>query len=211
MTALIETVRVRNGVAPLWPLHRDRLARASHALGLALPPLTPPEGGADRIVRMEVGTEGVRVTVRALTVPSALALMVSPTPHRGYPWKTTDRETLEAARGDAIAGGADDALLLADGGSVAEASRWAVVWREPDGQVCAPPLSLGILDSVARRRLHQLVPDGLLARPIAISELRRRPVAVLNAARGLVAVRAIGAAPLDPWPGLNALAARFWP
>ena len=54
--ALIETIRIRNGVAPLWYLHLRRLATSCRALGVPLPlELRRPSGGPDRVVRLEVG------------------------------------------------------------------------------------------------------------------------------------------------------------
>ncbi len=44
-TTLLETVRVRNGVAPLWPLHLERLHRSAAALGIAVGELERPAGG----------------------------------------------------------------------------------------------------------------------------------------------------------------------
>ena len=65
MTALIETVRVRRGIAPLWYLHLRRLADSCRALGIPLPgELITPEGGADRVHRLEVGRRGLKVTER---------------------------------------------------------------------------------------------------------------------------------------------------
>jgi hypothetical protein len=43
---LIETIRIRNGVAPLWYLHLRRLAVSCKALGIPLPgDLPTPKGG----------------------------------------------------------------------------------------------------------------------------------------------------------------------
>ena len=61
MPSLIETVRIRNGVAPLWYLHLRRLATSCKALGVPLPgELITPGGGADRVHRLEVGPQGWR-------------------------------------------------------------------------------------------------------------------------------------------------------
>jgi hypothetical protein len=63
--ALIETMRIRNGLAPLWYLHIRRLATSCKALGIPLPgELPPPEGGLDRTVRWEVGMRGVQESER---------------------------------------------------------------------------------------------------------------------------------------------------
>ncbi len=43
--ALIETVRVRGGLVPLWELHQARVRRSAAALGYSLPAdLVPPDG-----------------------------------------------------------------------------------------------------------------------------------------------------------------------
>ena len=59
--ALIETVRVIGGLAPLWPLHVERLEEGARALRITLATLDRPSGGADRVVRFEVSSHGVRV------------------------------------------------------------------------------------------------------------------------------------------------------
>ena len=60
--ALIETIRIRNSVAPLWYLHLRRLAVSCKALGIPLPgELPPPAGGPDRIHRLQV--DGDRISL----------------------------------------------------------------------------------------------------------------------------------------------------
>ena len=81
MPSLIETVRIRNGVAPLWYLHLRRLAASCKALGVPLPgELLTPSGGADRIHRLEVGLHGVQLSERP--VGSTAPVASSPTPFR---------------------------------------------------------------------------------------------------------------------------------
>ena len=73
--ALIETIRIRNGAAPLWYLHLRRLAVSCKALGIPLPGELPtPEGGPDRVYRLEVGMRGVQVSERLVgsTAPGKL-------------------------------------------------------------------------------------------------------------------------------------------
>ena len=41
MDTLIETVRIRNGAAPLWYLHVRRLATSCRALGVPIPRSCP--------------------------------------------------------------------------------------------------------------------------------------------------------------------------
>ena len=72
MADLIETVRIRGGVAPLWYLHLRRLAGSCKALGIPLPGELPtPAGGADRVHRLQVGPRGATVSER----PSPWALL----------------------------------------------------------------------------------------------------------------------------------------
>src|SRR2546428_14066055 len=60
METLIETVRIRNGAAPLWHLHVRRLATSCRALGVPIPvELITPEGGADRVHRLLVSRRGL--------------------------------------------------------------------------------------------------------------------------------------------------------
>ena len=57
---------MRNGVAPLWYLHLRRLAASCKALGVPLPgELLTPEGGPDRVHRLEVGAARARESASA--------------------------------------------------------------------------------------------------------------------------------------------------
>ena len=210
MTALIETIRVQEGTAPLWPLHVARLRAASGALGIRLPHLAAPEGGADRVVRIAVAAGGVSFSVRDAAIPDSIALRVTSHAHAAYPWKTEDRLVFDLAHDEARHAGADDALLLTGEGIVAEASRWALVWRRPDGAIAAPPLALGVLRSVARERLSQLLAGALVEVRERLDGILGCPAAVLNAGRGIVTVAAINGRPVPQWDGWAALQSRFW-
>ena len=64
---LIETIRIRNGVAPLWYLHLRRLSESCRTLGVPFPlKMDVPSGGPDRVVRLEVGPRGMTVSERPL-------------------------------------------------------------------------------------------------------------------------------------------------
>src|SRR6476659_3017521 len=96
--ALIETVRIRNGVAPLWYLHLRRLAASCKALGIPLPPDLPtPEGGPDRVYRLEVGMRGVQVSERLVDAAAPVRLIVSHVTHHSYAYKTTERAQFDRA------------------------------------------------------------------------------------------------------------------
>ena len=210
MTALIETVRVRRGIAPLWYLHLRRLAHSCRALGIPLPgELITPEGGEDRVHRLEVNRKGLRVTERPVPAPAGgVRLVVAREHHQPYPHKTTDRGQFERALEEARARGAADALLLTTGGYVAEAAIWAVFWWESD-RVCAPPLSLGVLPSVARARLDELT-GGLQEQRIGLDSIRRGPLFVGNAVRGVVEVESFDGEKCPSHPAFADLARRFW-
>ena len=210
-SALLETVRVRHGRAPLWPLHVDRLRRSASALGYSLPDvLEPPGGGADRICRFEYLSRGrVRLTERGVEELAGVRLRSSPVPHRGYRHKTSDREWLDAARLNAAAEGADDVLLLSEGGFVAESSIWSLFWWD-EGTLTAPPLDLGILPGVARVRLGELVGPLREAR-LPGPELAARGGFAANAARGVVPISELDGRQVVPHPGTETLREAFWP
>lgn len=208
MRRLIETIRVKDGTAPLWPLHMARLARSCEALGIPRPALTPPRDG-ERVLRLEVGIDGVTVSERPVPLVAPITLAVVPVRHPGYPHKTTVREAFQQAYAAARRVGADDALLLGEGGVVAETSIWALFWWDGE-RLAAPPLALGILPSVARARIEAL------AGPVTEQQLTPRaagllPLFAANAVRGIVPVARLDSAqpPLDS--RTTALAARFWP
>jgi branched-subunit amino acid aminotransferase/4-amino-4-deoxychorismate lyase len=120
--ALIETIRIRQGQAPLWYLHLRRLAVSCKALGIPLPEeLHVPAGGNDRVYRLEVGMRGVQVSERLVGPASPVRLMVSKVAHHSYPYKTTERVQFDRALDAARSAGMDDGLLLTPGGFVAEA------------------------------------------------------------------------------------------
>src|SRR3954464_14787632 len=109
--ALIETIRIRNGAAPLWYLHLRRLAVSCKALGIPLPgDLPTPEGGADRVYRIEVGMRGVQVSERLVGSTAPVRLMVSRVAHHSYAYKTSERAQFDRALDAARAAGMDDAL-----------------------------------------------------------------------------------------------------
>jgi branched-subunit amino acid aminotransferase/4-amino-4-deoxychorismate lyase len=206
---LIETVRVRSGVAPLWYLHLRRLAASCKALGVPLPGELPtPEGAPDRIHRLQVSRHGLEVTERPVPAPSPVRLVLSGVTHEPYPHKTTDRTRFDRALAEARAQGADDAIMLTRGGYVAEASIWTVLWLE-DERICAPPLELGVLPSVARARVAELA-GGLEERRARPEDLTGRPLIVGNAVRGLVRVGELEGARHPEWPDFARLSDAFW-
>jgi branched-subunit amino acid aminotransferase/4-amino-4-deoxychorismate lyase len=210
METLIETVRMRNGAAPLWYLHVRRLATSCRALGVPIPmELITPEGGADRVHRLLVSRRGVVVGERPVGSTAPVRLVTSKVVHRPYPHKLVDRERFDRALADAKAMGADDGLLLTVGGQVAETAIWGVFWWE-DGKVAAPPMEIGILPGVARARIAEVVGD-IQERKAMLDEVLARPLFVANSVRGVVPVTSLDGVEVPQAPETEALASRFWP
>lgn len=210
---LIETVRVRGGVAPLWPLHLRRLGESCAALGIAMPDVEPPSGGDDRVHRLEVVAAGASVNVavseRAVGATTPVRLITASVRHRPYPWKTTERAPFDAARAEAAAAGADDALLLTEDGLVAECGIWSLLWWEGE-RLCGPALEIGVLSGVGRARLAALA-GGIVPRAVGRDALGGRSLLVVNAARGVVPVAALDGAAVPSSPATERVAEHFWP
>jgi branched-subunit amino acid aminotransferase/4-amino-4-deoxychorismate lyase len=203
-------MRIRNGEAPLWSLHLRRLAVSCKSLGIPLPGvLEVPNGGTDRVYRLEVGMRAMQVSERLVGPTTPVKLVVSKVAHHSYPYKTTDRAQFERAGDAARAAGADDALLLTPGGFVAETSIWSVLWWE-DNQLCGPAFELGILPGVGRARVTELV-GKVEERRSALRELESTPFILVNAVRGVVPVASIDGVPVPGSRETEALARRFWP
>jgi 4-amino-4-deoxychorismate lyase len=210
LDTLIETVRIRNGAAPLWYLHVRRLATSCRALGVPIPTeLITPEGGADRVHRLLVSRRGVVAGERPIGSLAPVRLVTSKVVHRPYPHKLVDRERFDRALAEAKAVGADDGLLVTTGGQVAETAIWGIFWWE-DGRVAAPPLEIGILPGVARARIAEMVGE-IQQQNVTVDEVRAKPVFVANAARGIVSVASLDGAAIADVPETDALASRFWP
>jgi branched-subunit amino acid aminotransferase/4-amino-4-deoxychorismate lyase len=208
--ALIETMRIRNGVAPLWYLHIRRLATSCKALGIPLPgELPPPEGGLDRTVRWEVGMRGVQESERLVEPVEAVKLIISRIAHHPYPHKTTERAQFDRARDKARGAEADDALLLTPGGYLAETAIWSVFWWE-GGKLCAPAMELGILPGVGRARIMELA-GPIEERRATWSEVRGLPMFLANAVRGVAKVSAVQDDRVPSAKQTDELAAHFWP
>ena len=209
-TQLIETVRIRNGAAPLWYLHLRRLATSCRALGVPIPTDLPtPEGGNDRVHRLLVSRRGVVAGERPVGSTAPVRLVTSKLVHRPYPHKVVDRERFDRALEDAKEAGADDALLLTVGGQVTETAIWSVLWWE-DGKLCAPPFELGVLPGVARARLEEIA-GGIEERKATPDQLPAFSAFVANAVRGIVPVASLDGKAVSLSPQTEALAAHFWP
>jgi branched-subunit amino acid aminotransferase/4-amino-4-deoxychorismate lyase len=209
-TTLIETVRIRNAVAPLWYLHLRRMATSCRALGVPIPTeLAVPAGGADRVHRILVSRRGVVVGERPVGSTAPVRLVTSKVGHRPYPHKVVDREQFDRALAEARGAGADDGLMLTPGRQVTETSIWGIFWWE-DGVLCAPALELGVLPGVARARLAELVGEVAERRPV-IEEIQGRSLFVANSVRGVVPVASLDGQDVPTHPETASLGAQFWP
>lgn len=202
MTQLVETVRVKNGKAPLWPYHLVRLARSAKAVGLPLPALVAPAGGEDRILRYAIRADGFSLVERAIGPTTLVKLGVATVPHAPYRHKTDDRAQFDRALEEAKGRREEDAILL-NQGSVAECAIWSCFWWEGP-KLAAPPLGIGILPSVARARLNELA-GGIVEGRVTPEEFRARGGFLANAARGVVGVEGVAEV-----PGTVFLRTRFW-
>jgi branched-subunit amino acid aminotransferase/4-amino-4-deoxychorismate lyase len=208
--ALIETIRIRNGMAPLWYLHLRRLAVSCKALGIPLPgELPPPEGGSDRVYRMQVGMRGVQVSERLVDSMTGVKLIISRVAHHSYPYKTTERTQFDRALDRARGAEADDALLLTPGGFVAETAICSLLWWE-DGRLCAPAFDLGVLPGVGRARLSELV-GQIEERHSTWKDIQGLSPFLVNSVRGVVKITSVQDEPVRPASATDTLAARFWP
>jgi len=204
--ALIETIRIIDGRAPLFHLHLRRLVASCRALGIPFPTeFKVPEGGPDRVRRLEVGLSGVRESEREVGPAGPVRLRTGTVVHPGYPHKTAERTAFEAAAGETRP---DEALLLTAEGLVAEAAIWCLFWWEGD-RLCAPALDLGILPGVSRLRVGELA-GPVAERRVAPAAIRGLPLFLGNAVRGLIPVSEWDGQRVPEHPGTVALRARFW-
>lgn len=207
--ALIETIRIRNGGTPLWRLHLARLWRSCSVLGLSIPTLVVPARGEDRVVRLQLDARGPAWSTRPLGSTDPVSLITSKVTHTPYRDKTTDRAQFDAALAEAQETGADDALLLTPEGMVAECAQWALFWWEGN-RLCTPALVLGVLPSVARMRIAEVL-GGVTEREIPRAQLPAGGVFVANAVRGIVSVASIDGVSCPDAPATGDLRERFWP
>lgn len=181
---VFEAVRSYGGKLFALADHLDRLAASAAALGIPLPDdqridswarSVAAEGG-EGIVRIIVsrgdavpGASGERRIVvmhhRLPYTPSTLRLRPWPAPWHpaGRRWelagvKTTSYAPNAAASRGAGRDGFDDALLVADDGTVLEGPTFAVGWVV-GGAIHVPALELGVLDSITRRHVLALAVD----------------------------------------------------
>ncbi len=220
MTAVFETLRVKEGSLPLLARHLERLELSRQAVGLPSLPdglgelllNEASDGPAEGILRAEWDGR-LDITRRELPDLGPVRLITSSVVHTGYPIKTTDREIFDRARAEARERGADEGVLLTPHGYVAEGSLFAIGWFEGT-KVRVPSLELGILPSIGRaraievaRELGMEVEEGGYEREL----LDGRPAWITTAVRGVVAVAELDGVKVPQDERITALAAGFWP
>ena len=219
--ALFETLRVRDGAVPLLAGHVRRLHEASRSVGLAPPPdslgmvvLTwARERPGDHVLRLEWDGHDVAWSDRPVPEVAPLRVITVAEPHPGYRVKSVGREVFDRALVQAQAAGADEPLLLAAGGCVAETARFAVAWLDGD-RLHVPDLALGILPSVGRARLVEVAVGAGLAVHTESSPraaLAGSAVVLVNAVRGPLAVARLDGAQVPGAEALARLERDFWP
>lgn len=195
---IFETLRVYDGRPFAWQRHMERLVLAAAELGFPVPPrpsamrdaigeLLDAQSLRDAVVRITVtrGIAGGRPTragawIDAQPLASRLwrgtrsgdaAAIVSPLVFDlGWmgAYKTTSRMAWDLAREQAIAIGADEALLVSSAGELLEGSA-SNVFVVKGGEVLTPPLSSRILPGVTRAIVLQLCAElGIPAREQAL-------------------------------------------
>ncbi|MGH7537356.1 MAG: aminotransferase class IV [Gemmatimonadales bacterium] len=211
---VLETIRVRNGRAPLLDRHAARLEAACRALQLP-PPREPLArllasrlGTEDGVVRVTVDSGGTSETSRPVPPIGPIAAIVARTRHTPYPFKVTDRAPFAAAHAEARAAGADDALLLTPAGLVAEGTVWTIFWWDGD-RLATPPLALGVLPGVGRARVLELEPT--VERACRPRDLVGRSLFATNAVRGVVSISRLDDRSVPEDARTVRLAKGFWP
>jgi para-aminobenzoate synthetase/4-amino-4-deoxychorismate lyase len=186
---------------PLIELHLERLKASAAELGFAFDRhaarnqiqalcfeldrpvklrLLLSRGGATTLEVQPLGQGALPDPVRCALV----SLPVSPGDWR-LRHKCTDRAFYEVSRELAIAGGADEAVLVRDDGLVTEATH-SNIFVERDGMLLTPPALLGLLPGVLRR---QLLDEGK-AREAELTAEDLAPGFLLgNSVRGLMKAR----------------------
>ncbi|HEY2805631.1 MAG TPA: aminotransferase class IV [Gemmatimonadales bacterium] len=194
MSGLFETIRFREGKALFLSQHIARLRRSCEALARALPEPGLEERvrahahGADLIVRVMLDELGERIESRPAPPVEPMRIVFSGTRHEPYPHKVTDRQMFDRARARVVPFRADEALLMAQGGVLAEGCVTSIFfWLGP--VLCTPALDIGILPGIGRARVIELaqenkieVREGRFTRP----DIEGLPVFLANAVRGVL-------------------------
>lgn len=200
---LFETLRIENGRAHDWLRHLERLVLGAAELGFPVPPSPRTLAVAleELLAAHRLDAAAARITVtrgvpggrptragcwieveplaarlwRGTRTGQATAVVsrVPFTPGFLGRYKTTSRLAYHAAREEARAAGADEALLVSPAGELLEGAT-SSVFAAIGGEVATPPLASGILPGIVRARVLELC-----ARIGVVARERRLDVAAL--------------------------------
>ncbi len=139
-----------------------------------------------------------RDACRQLPLPECLSIASFPLNERSplAAAKCTGYSERLLARAEAIAGGAEDALLLNTQGRVAEAAMANVFVVRADGVLATPPTAEGALGGVMRAQILSIARElgfESAEAPVTLRDLEdAREVLLTNVIRQVVPVRAVG-------------------
>lgn len=165
-----EVIRVYLGRPFTLREHLDRLERTCRIIRLdctraqierELKALLSAAGAVSRDVRIVLTRGGNRILLlerclewepaRLAFVPDQPRLVLEGTKSLSYAGNMLAKRIAEER-------GFDEALLVTPGGHIMEAQTAAFFWVTPDGALCTPPLSEGILNSISRAIVLKHVP-----------------------------------------------------
>ena len=221
---LFETVLWEDGRLHLWAEHYARLARGCAALGLRAPDagqalsamldaaralngvrgavrLTWSAGSGGRgLDRPEPVLPRMVVTAAAATAPTAPARLVTASTRRNEGSLASRLKTLSyldsvLARREALAAGADEAVMLNNRGEVACAAAANLFWMR-DGVLHTPALDCGVLDGLIRARMIERYD----AREVRAGLDALRAADALYLTNSLIGVRPVGGLDGRPVP-----------
>ena len=231
---VFETMRVHRGELPLWPRHLARLREGAARLGIAMPDVDFIEGRiADMVWAVDAGVlkllltrgEGGRGYAPPLDAVPTWMLSLQPLPEvqvalRVHPCETRlsmqpalagikhcNRLEQVLGRAEALRAGCDEGLMLDMAGNpVCATSANLLVLR--DGRWRTPPVDACGVAGVLR---GWLLAQGLVeVSALAPNDLvDADSVALCNAVRGILPMRALGAREWSPHPATDELQARL--
>jgi len=222
---LFETILVIDGVPQFWREHLDRLTRGCARLGLPAPEAEDcREAAAEALARVH-GRAALRLSWTGGSGARGLAAPISPQPRltaaaapapavpaslslatvgvRRNPSSLTSRlKTLSyldnvCARQEAVAAGADEALMLNTGGMLACAAAANLFWFRGD-ILCTPALDCGVLDGIMRAAV--LAEARASGRPV--EEIEAPPSVLATCDGAFLTSSLIGAVPVAAVDGM---------
>jgi branched-subunit amino acid aminotransferase/4-amino-4-deoxychorismate lyase len=217
---LFETILARDGGLVWLDEHLARLSRGCDALGLPQPDLAEARRLCEQAAETVSGRAAVRLTLTAgsggrgldrladpfprlfataapAPLPEGPATMVTATVRRNEGSPAARLKTLSyldnvLARAEALAVGADEALMLNNRGEVACAAAANVFWIVGK-KLFTPALECGVLDGIARAKvLASAASAGLEPREIAADRQNLLGADAIFLTNSLVGIRPVG-------------------